>query len=297
MKNLTSKTVDQSMTQLRHVKRRQQQHGLHFATNQTAMLRHGAKPALHVQLHVIMALMLRELHTINGESKMGYIWTVVQTAFGLAVFWGIRTFMHARAPHGMTVLSFLVLGFLIWNIFSKTLTVNMHAVEGNRSLLTYPHVYPLDIMAARCVVLTATQMVSMIIILMLGALFGYPVTLMNLGLLLAALGMAMSVGLGAGMILSALAVWFPFLNHVVPMLLRIMFFASGVFFSVSLFSHRVGSWLMLNPIMQIIEMARTAMSRGYKSPYFDIHYLLMVNLCVLTTGLLLERFVRRRLQA
>jgi capsular polysaccharide transport system permease protein len=64
-----------------------------------------------------------------------------------------------------------------------------------------------------------------------------------------------------------------------------------------MFSHRVGSWLLLNPIMQCIEMARSAMSSGYVSPYFDIHYLLMVNLYVLTIGLLLERFVRRRLQA
>lgn len=271
--------------------------GTRAAEHLSDMARHRAATALHVQLHVIVALMLRELHSINGDSKMGYIWTIVQTAFGLAVFWGIRAFMHARAPHGMTVLSFLVLGFLVWNIFNKTLTTNMRAVEANRPLLTYPHVFPLDIMAARCIVLAATQVVSMAIILTFGAMLGYPVSLSHLGLLLAALGMVMCFSLSMGMILFALAVWLPVLHKIVPMLLRVMFFVSGVFFSVSVFSRRVGDWLLLNPVMQIIEMARTAMASGYQSPYYDMRYLLAVNLCALSLGLLLERFARRRLQA
>ena len=213
------------------------------------------------------------------------------------VFWGLRTFMQARAPHGMTVLCYLVCGFLIWNITTQILTKAMHAIDGNRNLLTFPQVFPLDVILARAVVVIATQVVSMSIILGIGAMCGYGVTVSNLGLLLTALLMAVCFGLGCGAMLSALAAYMPALHNIVPMVLRILFFASGVFFSVSMFSHRVGEWLLLNPIMQIIEMARTAMSQGYISPYFDVEYLLFVNLAVLSTGLLLERFIRRRLQA
>lgn len=31
-----------------------------------------------VQCRVIAALMLREVHTINGNSKLGYLWVLVQ---------------------------------------------------------------------------------------------------------------------------------------------------------------------------------------------------------------------------
>ena len=53
-----------------------------------------------VQCRVIAALMLREVHTINGNSKLGYLWVLVQSAFSIAVFWGLREFMNAHAPHG-----------------------------------------------------------------------------------------------------------------------------------------------------------------------------------------------------
>lgn len=252
---------------------------------------------LKKQLYVIYALILREIHTLYGNTSLGYLWALIKSAFSIMIIWALRTFMQARIPHGMTVLCYLVCGFLIWYITTQILTKSMRAIDGNRNLLTFPLVFPLDIIIARSIVVVATQIVSMSIILGIGAMFGYAVTISNIGLLLTALLMAVSFGLGCGAILSALAAYAPALHNIVPMVLRILFFASGVFFSVSMFSHRVGEWLLLNPIMQLIEMARTAMSQGYVSPYFDVEYLLMVNLSVLTTGLLLERFIRWRLQA
>ena len=35
-----------------------------------------------VQGRVIMALILREVHTLYGSSRLGYLWAVIQTMFG-----------------------------------------------------------------------------------------------------------------------------------------------------------------------------------------------------------------------
>ena len=43
-----------------------------------------------VQGRVIMALILREVHTLYGSSRLGYLWAVIQTMFGIGIFWGIR---------------------------------------------------------------------------------------------------------------------------------------------------------------------------------------------------------------
>ena len=256
------------------------------------------KATIHITIRVIIALILREIHTLHGDSRLGYLWTIIRTAFGIAVFWVIRIVMHFHAPHGMTILTFLCMGFMIFNIFSNILTTCMTAIQDNRKLLTYPQVFPLDVMTARTLVITCTQIVSMAAIMGLGVLAGFPVHVASVGLLLVALLSAMSFGLGCGIVLSTLSWYMPALVKLVPMvIIRVLFFASGVFFSVSAFSHRVGSWLLLNPVMQMIEIARTAMSNGYVSPHYDIHYVLGVNLCVLTLGFLLERFISRRLQA
>mgnify|MGYP000054903957 FL=1 len=105
-----------------------------------------------VQGRVIMALILREVHTLYGSSRLGYLWAVIQTMFGIGIFWGIREIAGARAPHGMSVLMFLLAGFGLWATFSETLTKCMSAVSGNKALLTFPQVTPLDLMLSRTVV-------------------------------------------------------------------------------------------------------------------------------------------------
>ena len=251
-------------------------------------------PALDTQARVIIALALREVHTIYGGKSLGYLWAILQTAFGVAVFWAVRYFAHAAAPHGMTVLAYLVSGFGIWNIIAQNLAKCMAAIDGNRALLTFPQVTPLDIMLARCLVVTSTQVVSMSVILGCGALFGYTLHISNLSLLIYAILLASFLGLGVGATLGSLAIYVPALQQIVPMLMRLLFFVSGIFYSVSSFSHRVGDFLMLNPIMQLIEIVRTAMSNGYVSPYADVWYVTQVTVCSLFLGMLLERYVRRK---
>ncbi|MDO4839576.1 MAG: ABC transporter permease [Desulfovibrionaceae bacterium] len=254
----------------------------------------ATSPALDTQARVILALALREVHTLYGGKSLGYLWAVIQTAFTVGVFWGIRHFANVPAPHGMTMLTYLVAGFGIWNIISQVLSKCMAAVDGNRALLTFPQVTPLDIMLARCLVVTATQVVSMAILLGCGVIFGYDLILSNIGMIIVCVLLVALLGLGLGAMLGSLAVYLPALQQIVPMFMRILFFASGIFYSVSTFSHRVGDFLMLNPIMQLIELMRMSMANGYISIYADFGYVVQVTLGCLFLGLLLERYVRRK---
>ncbi len=254
----------------------------------------STSPALDTQARVILALALREVHTLYGGKSLGYLWAVLQTAFHVAVFSAVRYFTHTPSAHGMTMLTYLVSGFGVWNIVNQILSKCMAAIDGNRALLTFPQVTPLDIMLGRCLVVTATQIVSMTILLGCGALFGYSVTISSVGLLIACILMAALLGLGMGCLLGSLAIYLPALQQIVPMFMRILFFTSGIFFSVSYLSHAVGEFLMLNPIMQLIELIRMSLANGYVSMYADFWYVVQVTLCLLFLGLLLERYVRRK---
>lgn len=251
-------------------------------------------PALDTQARVILALALREVHTLYGGKSLGYLWAILKVAFSVAVFGAIRLFVHAPAPHGMNMLSYLAAGFGIWNIITQTLIKCMASIDGNRALLSFPQVTPLDIMLARCLVVTTTQLLSMAIILGGGIAIGYTFTISNIGILIACILLSALFGLGLGAIFCSLAYYLPVLQQLIPMSLQILFFASGIFYSVSAFSHRVGDFLMLNPIMQLIELTRMALANGYVSLYADFWYVVQVTLVSLFLGLLLERYVRRR---
>ena len=71
--------------------------------------------ALIVQGRVIYALMMREVHTIYGTSRLGYLWALFDTIMGIVIFWALRTVMGFHPPHGMPIL-FFSLGRL-WDFF------------------------------------------------------------------------------------------------------------------------------------------------------------------------------------
>ena len=254
------------------------------------------RSGLIVQGRVIKALMLREIHTINGNSKLGYLWVLIQSIFGIAVFWGVRHFMGAtQAPHGIGMAMFLAIGFGVWNIFSATINRCMTAVSGNKALLTFPQVTELDVMIARMLVTTATQiLVTMLIIASAWIVLEEPFVLGSLPLLLTLIAVVPLMSLGFGLVLASLAVYIPVLEKLVPMVLRILFFVSGVFFSISVFSQSLTSILLWNPVLHAVELFREAMHAPYAIQGVSLSYLFLVTLSVCTIGGLLERYVRSR---
>lgn len=250
--------------------------------------------ALTVQGRVIAALILREVHTLYGNTRLGYLWAVIQTAFNIAVFWLLREFLGAHAPHGMGMAVFLLCGFVPWYMFSDAISRCMKAVSANQALLTFPQVTELDLMFARLVVVWGTQLVCATIILSIAAALGQPVALRHPGTLAATLFLAPLLGLGLGLVFASLARLWPTLERLVPILTRFLFFASGVFFQVSELPARFSAPLLLNPVAQLIEWQRYGFSASSASPLYSTGYVAAWCLISLCLGLLLERYVRGR---
>ncbi len=252
----------------------------------------SASSALTVQGRVIAALILREVHTLYGNTKLGYLWAIIQTAFNIAVFWLVREFLGSHAPHGMGMAVFLLCGFIPWHIFSDTTTRCMNAVKANQALLTFPQVTELDLMIARLIVVWGTQLVCATIILSVAVALGQPMELCHPATLIATLFFAPLLGLGMGLAFASLARLWPTLERLVPILMRFLFFASGVFFQVSELPARFSAPLLLNPVAQVIEWQRYGFSASSASPLYNVGYVAAWCLGSLYLGLLLERYVR-----
>ena len=250
--------------------------------------------ALTVQGRVIYALVMREVHTLYGNTRLGYLWALIQTGFGIGIFWGIRTIIGAHAPHGMSMPVFLLCGFIPWHIFRDTVARCMKAVSANQALLTFPQVTELDLMIARLIVVWGTQLVCAIVILSIAAALEQSMELRHPGTLAATLFFAPILGIGTGLVFASLARLWPTLDMLVPICVRILFFASGVFFSVSRFPSRLSDILLLNPMMQIIEWQRYGFSHSSTAPIYSVTYIAVWCFCTLCLGLLLESYARGR---
>ena len=148
-------------------------------------------------------------------------------------------------------------------------------------------------MFARLVVVRGTQLVCATIILSIAAALGQPVELRQPGSLVATLFLAPLLGLGMGLVFASLARLWPTLERL-PIVMRFLFFASGVFFQVSELPARFSAPLLLNPVAQLIEWQRYGFSASSASPLYSVGHVAAWCLISLCLGLLLERHVRGR---
>jgi capsular polysaccharide transport system permease protein len=239
--------------------------------------------------------MLREIHTIHGSSRLGYLWVLINNIVMLTFLWKIREILGFRPPHGMPVPTFLISGYAVWGIVSGITNRSISAVNGNRALLTFPQVTPLDVMLARVGVITATEVLVAAILLSVTVAAGYNQPSPDWGGVMGVILASATLGLGLGTLLGALNVLFPVVERLTPIVFRFLFFVSGVFFSLRSVPYRFRDLLGYNPILQLVEWSRLSLSPHYSAPDIDTNYLIAVCLPLLTLGALLERYMRSQI--
>lgn len=252
------------------------------------------KGAFVTEYRVITALMLREIHTIYGNSRIGYLWVIIQTSFGIGVFWIVREILGASTPHGISTPLFLISGFGVWNVFSDCVSKSLTAISSNKSLLTFPQVTELDVVVARCIVIFFTHIIVSLIFVIITLSNGFYIVVDSWSSIYLALFLTPLLGLGTGLLLSSFSVYIPILERIIPFILRLLFFVSCVFYTLNMFSSELVKILLLNPIIHIIEILRSSLSYGYPSDGCSWSYVIGFTLITLSLGLVTERYVRSR---
>src|SRR5690349_10426097 len=118
-----------------------------------------------IQLQVVHALVLRETRTRLGDHQLGYLCAVLEPLIWVGTFWGLYEVAEHPVPHGMDTLAFLATGVLTYELFAKNVSRIGEAINGNKPLLFYPQVQPIDLVWARAALETATLTAVFVIVM------------------------------------------------------------------------------------------------------------------------------------
>jgi capsular polysaccharide transport system permease protein len=249
--------------------------------------------AFSVQRRVIFALILRETKTRYGKTRIGYLWGLFEPMAHMLIFVTIFSFIGRSSPLEGSVAMLILTGLFPYNIFSNLANQLMNAVTANRVLLSYPHVTPFDVMVARTILEIANQIVVFgFVLLVLAAQNLWNMQFANLMSVIMVILMSSTLGFGFGLINAVLVFQFPSYANIFAVLMRPMYFLSGIFFVVNYMSTNIQHIMYYNPIAHLIEWLRSAMYIGYESSFLDKQYLFNFTLSVTFLGLLLLRLVR-----
>jgi capsular polysaccharide transport system permease protein len=253
------------------------------------------KDSIITMMRVIFAMVLRETKTRYGRLQIGYLWAFIEPILFITVIGLVFTYIRMKDSAGLPLIQFLTTGFVPFMLFRDIVTQTMMAVRQNQQLLYFPQVQAFDIGIARTVLEFSTFLVVFSILTFAIAYTGIEVVLVEDPLrVLLAVTMIVAYAFGVGTALGALIPLFPSLQLLVQVgYIRPMFFLSGVFFTIEMIPDDVKPYAALNPMLQLIELLRSAYFKGYESEYVQYPYLISIILLTLLFGLLLQRALRR----
>ncbi len=259
--------------------------------------REGMGEAIRGRMRTVGAIILREIRTRHARSRLGYTWAVLEPIGHLAtlgVVFGLLN--HNPPPVGDSLFLFYITGLVPFLMFSHTtneVTVSRDSAGG---LLQLPAVGPLDPATARGVLQLWTETIVAILLLTAAAVLGAqgmpadPFTT-AMGFLVLWL-----MGMGMGLVGMVIAHFLPAWDQLWGAVVRLLYFASGIYYSPISMPSVARDILVWNPVLQGIEWVRVGFYQGYDPPWLDRPYTLAVTFCIVLFGLCLENAARNRLR-
>ncbi|MGU3479884.1 ABC transporter permease [Methylobacterium sp. D48H] len=256
----------------------------------------GQKSPIESYLHVLHALMLRDMRTRFGASLWGYgvvvLWPCVHVFMLIAIY----TFQKLAAPLGDNRALFFATGAVPVLVFQYISREVMKAVIMNRPLTYYPQVKLFDVILARILVEIVTGFLALLVVCSVLIAIGTnpipaePFTAMG-GYLA-----AIVLGVGIGTINVAIIGFFPGWLLGYALFSIILYVSSGVMFLPSYMPDKIYYWMKFNPAMQLAEWIRSAYY-PYAGIQVDRLYVVMFGLTCASIGLLLIKQIVSKMQS
>ena len=235
----------------------------------------------------IGALILREMEATHGRSLLGYLWAVAEPVAGILLLTLIFSLAFHTPPLGTSFAFFYASGYLPFAAYLEVSQKVSQSIRFSRPLLFYPGVTFLDAILARFLLAAMTQaMVAGVVLAAMVPLLGIR-TLIDIPAVAGAMGLAMALALGVGVLNCFLTEMVPAWERVWAILNRPLFIVSGVFFLFEAVPEPWRGWLWFNPLVHVIGQMRLGLYPAYDGAEVSAAYVLALAGAALLAGLVL----------
>ena len=225
---------------------------------------HGSATSLRSMLRSLWAsrdlltMLARKAFTVRyRRASIGMLWAVAMPLIQASVLAVIFSQIIQLDVDGRNRALFIYSGVLPWSFFSSTVGASASAIIDGKDISTrvyFPRaIFPLVVVRANFYGFLPGIVVLLVMTPVLGVPLGPEVFLLLPGVLLLVM-----LAAGFALVFAALNVYFRDVRHIVAALLIPWFYASGVFFPLSLAPSGLRSLLSVNPMVGMIQLFRAA---------------------------------------
>lgn len=218
----------------------------------------------------LRAIILREVGSRYAGDKLGYLWAYIFPLSWLLVIYVAFVLLNRQSPIDTDIVSFLLSGVMPYLAARFVINAIIRARAAYRHLIILPQV-------------SLVQIVSAIFLLELGngllmfagllaanyVIFGY-LELHDPVIVLFAFFLALASGGSFAFLLTALSRISPIIPKSAPIILRPLFYVSGVFYIANEIPPGLLRLMAWNPLFHAIELLREGMFSGYSSVLAEV---------------------------
>lgn len=237
--------------------------------------------------NVIWALLNREITTRFGDSYFSYAWMIIEPFIQVAFFFTLFYWI-GRTTGNMPIITFLLTGVVPYFFLQKSVTACSKAITANQGLLAYRQVKVIDTIIARILLESSiTLAVFIVCAALIGLYLGqYAITIYYPLRIIFAFSTLIMMSLGLSLLFAILSYYYIDLDKFLSVLFRVLYFTSGVFFSLADIPQKAAYYLSYNPIFQAIEIIRSAFSINTLPQYLNYYYTVAFAVITLFIGVL-----------
>ncbi|MDN4480446.1 ABC transporter permease [Demequina muriae] len=226
----------------------------------------GARPPIWAYLkdlwatrHFAILLARFRIEASLGENRLGLGWIVLRPILLAVIFGTIFGLILSRDTRpGVNFIPFLVVGIFIFEFFSKSFSAGAKSITSNSSLVRSMS-FPRMLLPIAKIIQQVFELIPMLIVM--GAIlliFGEPVTWAWL-LVIPVMVLMTLFNTGVALIAARLTVHVRDVTQIIPLVTRVLFYSSGIFYSLeAVLEDRPGilAVAQLNPVHGYITLVR-----------------------------------------
>ena len=230
---------------------------------------------------LIRTLVMRDLKVRYRRSTLGFLWTMLQPLLMMLVLQLVFSALFRFDILNYPV--YALSGILFWNFFSQSIVASMNSLRGNAGLLQKLPVPKAVFPVATVISGVVNLLLALVPLFGILVATGHPLTPAML-FLPVAIALAALFTLGAGLLLSPLAVFFADVVEMIGVVMSLLMYLTPVFYPMSILPEKLRWVVRFNPVRSILEVFRDPIYLGKIPPWSHVAVALGIALVALVVG-------------
>jgi capsular polysaccharide transport system permease protein len=227
---------------------------------------------------VMWALFVREMKTRFGTTPISVIGAIIEPVLTWLTFVVLYTIVGREGFGDIPMSWFLLAGIFSWTSMKNVMNKVSYAINVNAHLLNYSLLKPLDFMLARFLLEIFVFIIAVAIMTAILFLMGDIIVIHKPLELVGAYALFFCLGFAMGTLQLFGEIFFKFAHMVFSILMRFLFFTSGVFFSYYSLPPQLRPIALMNPFFQFMEGFRTLYFAEY--PEVPINWMFLAAISI-----------------